>query len=44
MSSPLPQAPSLLKLLAHDLRWRLLGFLARSDYAVQELVRLLGQP
>lgn len=37
-------APPLLKLLAHDLRWRLLGFLAHSDYAVHELVHLLGQP
>jgi protein-tyrosine-phosphatase len=37
-------APPLLKLLAHDLRWRLLGFLTRSDYAVHELVGLLEQP
>jgi len=36
--------PSLLKLLAHELRWRLLSLLAQSDRRVQELVSLLGQP
>jgi ArsR family transcriptional regulator, arsenate/arsenite/antimonite-responsive transcriptional repressor / arsenate reductase (thioredoxin) len=33
-----------LKLLAHDVRWKILSMLARSDYCVQELVRLLEQP
>ena len=37
-------APDFLKLLAHDLRWKILTLLARSDYTGQELVRLLGQP
>ena len=36
--------PSFLKLLAHELRWRLLEALARSDRRVQELVELVGQP
>ncbi|PYQ58520.1 MAG: ArsR family transcriptional regulator [Acidobacteria bacterium] len=38
------QAPSFLKLLAHELRWRLLEALARSDRRVQELVELVGEP
>jgi ArsR family transcriptional regulator, arsenate/arsenite/antimonite-responsive transcriptional repressor / arsenate reductase (thioredoxin) len=33
-----------LKLLAHDLRWKILTLLARSDYNGLEFVRLLGQP
>jgi DNA-binding transcriptional ArsR family regulator len=37
-------APDFLKLLAHDLRWRILTLLARSDYNGQEFMRLLGQP
>lgn len=36
--------PSFLKLLAHDLRWRLVEALARSDRRVQELVALVGEP
>src|SRR3989442_14880503 len=46
MSSDLSsvQSPSFLKLLAHDLRWKILVLLARSDYCVQEIVRLLEQP
>lgn len=36
--------PSFLKLLAHDLRWRLVEALARSDHRVQELVALVGEP
>jgi ArsR family transcriptional regulator, arsenate/arsenite/antimonite-responsive transcriptional repressor / arsenate reductase (thioredoxin) len=36
--------PTLLKLLAHDLRWQLVTLLARSDYRVQELVGMLGEP
>ncbi len=37
-------APSFLKLLAHDVRWKLLGSLARSDRRVQELVEAVGEP
>lgn len=33
-----------LQVLAHDLRWRTVCALARSDHKVQELVRLLDQP
>ncbi|HEX9373450.1 MAG TPA: metalloregulator ArsR/SmtB family transcription factor [Roseiflexaceae bacterium] len=33
-----------LKLLAHDLRWKIVAALARSDYRVHELVQMLGQP
>ena len=36
--------PSFLKLLAHELRWRIMEALARSDRRVQELVRLVGEP
>ena len=36
--------PDFLKLLAHDLRWKILTLLARSDYSGQEFVRLLEQP
>lgn len=36
--------PSFLKLLAHELRWRLVEALARSDRRVQELVALVGEP
>ena len=38
------QPPDFLKLLAHDLRWKLVTALARSDHRVHELVRLLEQP
>jgi DNA-binding transcriptional ArsR family regulator len=38
------QPPDFLKLLAHELRWKLLTALSRSDHRVQELVELLGQP
>ncbi len=38
------QSPAFLKLLAHDLRWKILATLARGDYHVQELVRLIGEP
>ena len=37
-------APSFLKLLAHDVRWKLLESLARSDRRVQELVEAVGEP
>jgi protein-tyrosine-phosphatase len=36
--------PSLLKLLAHEVRWQALCALARSDYRVHELVGLLHKP
>jgi ArsR family transcriptional regulator, arsenate/arsenite/antimonite-responsive transcriptional repressor / arsenate reductase (thioredoxin) len=38
------QPPQFLKLLAHDIRWKLLVLLARSDYCVQDLVRLVKHP
>jgi thioredoxin type arsenate reductase len=38
------QPPSFLKLLGHELRWRLLEALARSDRRVQELVEVVGEP
>jgi protein-tyrosine-phosphatase len=36
--------PSILRLLAHEIRWQLLVALAHSDYCVQELVNLLHRP
>lgn len=36
-------APVVLRLLAHDLRWRLVGYLAQSDRRVGELVELVGE-
>lgn len=38
------QPPQLLHLLSHELRWRLVTALARSDHHVQELVQFFGQP
>ncbi len=38
------RSPTFLKLLAHDMRWRLITALAHSDHRVQELVHLLRQP
>lgn len=38
------QPPHFLKMLAHDIRWQLLVLLARSDYCVQDLVRLVEHP
>jgi ArsR family transcriptional regulator, arsenate/arsenite/antimonite-responsive transcriptional repressor / arsenate reductase (thioredoxin) len=38
------QPPHFLKLLAHDIRWKLMVLLARSDYSVQDLMRLVEQP
>lgn len=42
----LPDAapPAFLQLAGHPLRWRLLGELARSDRAVNELTALVGEP
>lgn len=44
MSSNANQVPDFIKLLAHDLRWAMLTALATSDYQVNELVNLVGQP
>jgi protein-tyrosine-phosphatase/DNA-binding transcriptional ArsR family regulator len=43
-SLPPVNAPDFFKLLAHDIRWSILQFLAHSDYSGQELVRRLKQP
>jgi len=43
LSRPDP-VPGFLRLIAHDLRWRLMLALGRSDHRVQELVAALGQP
>jgi protein-tyrosine-phosphatase len=39
-----PQLLDFLKLLAHDIRWRILLALAQSDHRVEELVKQLRQP
>lgn len=39
-----PQPLDFLRLLAHDIRWRLLLALSRSDHRVEELVKQIGQP
>ena len=44
MTATLASPPSFLKLLAHELRWRLVEALARSDHRVRELVALVGEP
>ncbi len=47
MTTPQPdetQAPAILKVLAHDLRWRLLKALSRGDCRVQQLASLTGEP
>ena len=36
--------PAFLKLLAHELRWKILALLARSDYCGLEIVQRLKQP
>lgn len=38
------EPPSVLKLVAHEVRWQLLSALAYSDYRVNELGRLLQKP
>jgi protein-tyrosine-phosphatase len=40
----LTQPPDFLKLLAHELRWKLISALTHGDRRVQELVSLLDQP
>lgn len=44
MTPTAPPMPDFLKLLAHDVRWHLIGALALSDRRVQELVDLLQRP
>ncbi|GHO64630.1 ArsR family transcriptional regulator [Ktedonobacter sp. SOSP1-52] len=44
MENALAPPPSLLKLVAHEVRWNLLRCLARSDYRVQDLVDRLQLP
>jgi ArsR family transcriptional regulator, arsenate/arsenite/antimonite-responsive transcriptional repressor / arsenate reductase (thioredoxin) len=44
MTSTSMQLPDFLKALAHELRWKILVFLAHSDHNVAEIVRFLGQP
>lgn len=39
-----PAPPGVLSLLAHPLRWRLLGELASGDYRVRELTARVGRP
>ena len=39
-----PQPLEFLKLLAHDIRWRILLSLSRSDHRVEELVKQIKQP
>jgi ArsR family transcriptional regulator, arsenate/arsenite/antimonite-responsive transcriptional repressor / arsenate reductase (thioredoxin) len=39
-----PQPLDFLKLLAHDIRWRVLLALAQSDHRVEELVKKIQQP
>jgi ArsR family transcriptional regulator, arsenate/arsenite/antimonite-responsive transcriptional repressor / arsenate reductase (thioredoxin) len=39
-----PQPVEFLKLLAHDIRWRILLTLSRSDHRVEELVKQFKQP
>jgi thioredoxin type arsenate reductase len=43
-TAALVSPPPFLKLLAHELRWRLVEALARSDRRVQELVALVEEP
>lgn len=44
LARPMAAAPTLMKLLAHDVRWQALEVLVCSDHRVHELVELLGQP
>lgn len=43
-SERVQQAPLILKLLAHDLRWRMLLALSHTDSRVQELAQETGEP
>lgn len=44
METTVWQPPSILKLVAHEIRWAMVRELAYSDYRVQELVERLGLP
>ena len=44
ITSTSTQLPDFLKALAHELRWKILVFLAHSDHSVAEIVHFLGQP
>jgi len=44
MASVTTQPPDLLKMLAHELRWRILSALSPGDLRVGELVQALGEP
>ncbi len=44
MEATVLQPPSILKLVAHEIRWAMVRELAYSDYRVQELVERLGLP
>src|SRR6266550_5905397 len=44
MQNALLPPPAVLRLLAHEVRWKLLILLARSDYRVQELTLALQLP
>lgn len=39
-----PSSPTVIKMLAHDLRWQIIRHLTRSDLRVHELVERLEQP
>ncbi|HUY75501.1 MAG TPA: ArsR family transcriptional regulator [Ktedonobacterales bacterium] len=43
-SERVQQAPAILKLLAHDLRWRVLLALSHTDGRVQEIAQQTGEP
>jgi protein-tyrosine-phosphatase len=44
MKTAVVQPPSILKLVAHEVRWAMIQELASSDYRVQEFVERLGLP
>jgi thioredoxin type arsenate reductase len=44
MTNKYPDPPFFLKLIAHDLRWKILQILANGDLRVQELSQVIGQP
>jgi len=43
-ATPQTEPPDFIKLLAHELRWKLLQVLVMGDHRVQELVGFVGQP
>jgi protein-tyrosine-phosphatase/DNA-binding transcriptional ArsR family regulator len=40
----IPETPDFLKLISHDVRWRIMKALSSSDLRVQELVERVGKP